>query len=123
MLLSGLYTFLISLFLFGLIELAEASFFFIFAGILTRFLVGLGSFQHKSVLYSVATKKYPDSLNKVFAYISMAINLGIGVAGFMGSITYENLGKNLFYINTLFAGLFLIAGVPMTHYLLTEPTS
>lgn len=53
----------------------------------------------------------------------MAINLGIGVAGFMGSITYENLGKNLFYINTLFAGLFLIAGVPMTHYLLTEPTS
>ena len=61
--LSGLYLFLISLFLFGCIEYANAPFFFVLAGIITRFLLGVGSFQHKTVLYSVATKKFPKKVD------------------------------------------------------------
>lgn len=53
----------------------------------------------------------------------MGVNLGIGVAGFMGSYTYFALNRNIFYVNGLFSAIMLGVGAPMTHYLLTEPKS
>ena len=91
MMLSGLYLFLVSFFLFGLIEFASVSFFFVLSGIITRFLLGVGSYQHKTVTYSVATKMFPNSIDKIFAYVSMGVNLGIGIGGFMGSLMYESM--------------------------------
>lgn len=123
MLLSGLYSFLLSLFLFGLIEFSVTPFSFVLTGLVTRFLLGICSYQHKAVLYSVGAKKYPQSVDKVFAYISMGINLGIGIGGFMGSFTYESFNGNLFYINALFSSLLLVLSAPMTHYLMTEKKS
>ena len=120
-LLSGLYAFLVSLFLFGLIEFATAPFFFVLSGAITRFFLGVGSYMNKTVLYSVAAKKYPHNTNKIFSYISMCVNLGVGFGGFMGSLSYQFLNQNLFYINSLFAALILALAAPMTHYFLTEP--
>lgn len=50
----------------------------------------------------------------------MGVNFGIGMGGFMGSLTYQTLSKNVFYINSLFAAVYMVISVPMTHYLLRD---
>ena len=51
-------------------------------------------------------------INTIFSYFSMGVNLGKGLAGFMGSYVYFAFNRNIFYLNALFTAIMLASGAP-----------
>ena len=91
---SGLYMITIAVVIFGTIEYTDSLPLFISIGVCSRLLVGVGMFQTKTVIFSIAAKRFPakQDINKMFTYIGIWINVAVGIGQMLGEILFEGLG-------------------------------
>ena len=57
-----------------------------------RLAIGFGAFQTKTIIFSIAGKKYPTNVAIIYSFVFIGINFGIGAGPFLGSLLYDPLG-------------------------------
>ena len=84
--LSGLYMLTGRALLFGLIERIDTPWLFVCIAITSRLIIGVGMFQTKTVIFSIAAKRFPQKkdINKIYTYIGIWINIAVGVGPMLG---------------------------------------
>ncbi len=82
--LSGLYLFSGVTFLFGFLEFIPRPGPFIGSALFLRVLLGLGTFQAKTILPSIMSKRFPKNMVFMFSYQYLFMNLALGIGPALG---------------------------------------
>lgn len=112
--LVGLYIITLGALIFALLEFIDSSGGFLVVAILGRLVMGYGMFHTKTIIFPIASKRFPKNVDGIYTIIYVAMNIAVGLGPLMGNAIYNSL-DSFFWPIFIVISINLAIFVPIAH--------